>query len=749
MFKKALVVFALVLSLSSVCHEQVPFDIRCLYFTNGALDDEEQETQNIPKQQSVYDSPSLCSYHNAHGLAGINQMAQRTDSRIAQAYARQARQQYRQAAAEQSHLPPDFKDSFEHPGFFSKFGSHSKEAYEKAFHKKMVSTLGPNYSAQAATCYQRAEMRKWADYHYEGFREFIRSLPVYEEYMLEIAQECKQNQAFAQKLQNIEYWACSTIHYEEQRIIQKREKAAAKKKQQLLEHHNNQRHEIARDIFTQQIPLIESSVHEWEKHIPDRARAYHQVINEHDSCKLEYHDVSSQTQACLLNHGYNPENYTSLHGNALQQELLDEVIDGLQVVATMPDPHHQKSFDSVMYHTTFKLFDGARRVNEMGDCFGASQLIDLATTIVDYSAAVLEGIGEGFAQGAHDAVVGTYHMLRHPIKTAQALGKVAVCIAKLAHDYIPLQGPQWLCQTAQERAEYLKHQQKIEHNWADVDRQIALWWNTTPSREKIRQATKGFSNAITNAVVGHQCMQFASKICKLAATEAVALCRKVEQVEVATAGMPGDMSKIVSNSMSEAERIAESPATTLIGKVQGSQTIIEYGRLHNIPPKSILEALNNIECNAIQGCQKTLAKAIQEFGNMGSAKKVINIVLENSIDIKKFSTAKGAFWELESSLKLKSLGESIEQFSYMIGAREYDILTTKYLVECKNICWSRYSSGSISMDKLMSQLGNGVKNARDINRTFMLCTKNPIPHELTWFREWLIEKGIILIEGSC
>lgn len=83
-----------------------------------------------------------------------------------------------------------------------------------------------------------------------------------------------------------------------------------------------------------------------------------------------------------------------------------------------------------------------------------------------------------------------------------------------------------------------------------------------------------------------------------------------------------------------------------------------------------------------------------------------------------------------------------------MNAREYDILTTKYLVECKNIYWPKYIKGSKPMEKLMSQLGDGVNNARKINRSFILCTKNTIPSELAWFREWLIEKGIHLVEGN-
>jgi hypothetical protein len=99
-------------------------------------------------------------------------------------------------------------------------------------------------------------------------------------------------------------------------------------------------------------------------------------------------------------------------------------------------------------------------------------------------------------------------------------------------------------------------------------------------------------------------------------------------------------------------------------------------------------------------------------------------------------------------LKFKNLGETVEEFSFKFKGREYDILTTKYLVECKNIHWARYTQRSDAMKKLTSQLGNGIGHARSINRSYILCTKKTIPPELAWFREWLTENGIHLIEGN-
>lgn len=662
MFKKACITFSTLLPLYCLCNVDPISDrafscppysyVDCLYFTNQTAHDQE-ETKNIQTYSAQNSTAYRYAHFYAHDITGMNHLTKRIDSRLTQAYAQHVAQYHRHVVCQTSYLPPDFKDTFEQretsekicATFFKKH--YSKKAYAQAFDQKMITLFGPSYCVQAAACYQRAEMRRWSQYRYDGYREFIRTLPMYEDYMLEIAQQYTNDPTFAHKLRNTEHQACSTIISEAKRIIKKRTQEAETKKRQSLEKYNRHRQEIAHDIFMEQAPYIDQCVPAWKENNPKRAQAYYKVFEENGQSRLEYHELSVQAESSLRNYGLHPENYTSLDGNALQHEMLDEIIDGVKIIATIQNPFPDKSFDSMMHATTFKVFDGARRVNEMGDCFGASQLIDLAATLVDYSAAAVEGLAEGVIEGVHDGIVGTYHMLRHPLKTVVSLGKVALCIAKMAHDYIPLQQPLWLCTTEQERADYWRRHARIIQNWADVDKNVETWWRETPTREKIRTMTKGLSSAATNAVVGHQCMQLAGQVCKLATVETVALFRKAEQVEAVTAGTPGDIPKIMFNSMNGAELIAEAPANMLINKAGVSARLMEYTREFGLSTEQVSKALVILEEEG--GCIERFHEVIEKFDGIKGVKNNIETVLHAGDR----SNVRGAFFELESGLKLK------------------------------------------------------------------------------------------------
>ena len=149
--------------------------------------------------------------------------------------------------------------------------------------------------------------------------------------------------------------------------------------------------------------------------------------------------VSQQAQACLKKHGLDAQGYAELHGNDLQHELLREIIAGVEEAAHLEMILCDEGvrFTGFMQASSIETLDVARIVNEMGDCVGASKLIDCARTMLDYCSAALEGIVDGVVDGVIGGVVGTYHMVAHPLQTAQALGALAVKISELIHDYVP------------------------------------------------------------------------------------------------------------------------------------------------------------------------------------------------------------------------------------------------------------------------------------------------------------------------
>jgi hypothetical protein len=634
MSKKMLIACALLARLNLVAIDPIVEDgvfyytqhglIDCVYFKSALGSDREQQ-KNGHVTSSVGSSHAIqgqrwSGHHNHCAIAGINRITRSVDMRLAQDYSRQCTQREMCCVCAQLHLPPNFKDSFERRGFFQDLlnKNASPESYAHAFHQHIVAHCGPNYPPEVAACFQRAEMRRWSYYSYSGYRKYIRDLPVYEECMLEIAYQYRNDQKFAKKLGATEHQACSTIVEEEARILKKR---AEKNKRELQEKHNRCRQEISEDIFREQLPRLHRDAQGWQETNSKRTEAYCATIQDCARRGLEYHALSPEAKKSLASYGCNPDEYVMLDGNSLQQELLQEIVDGVEIIATVEKLHESKQFDVVMHGATFEIFDGARRVNEMGDCSGAAQLIDLATTLVDYSAAAAQGVAEGILQGAHDGVVGTYHMIRHPLQTLEALGKVAVCIVKMSHDYVPIQKPLWLCTAEQEHAAYWKRHEEIARNWAELNSCVKTWWCETPSREKIRQATRGISSAVTNALVGHQCLQFAGKLCKLAAAETIALCRKAEQTEAVIAGIPpGEMSKIICNSMNEAELIAEAPAMTLVSKAQAVAELMQSCEQLGFSEEVLKKVMQRCEANE-QFMNSLLARLKVEAENIRDVSK--------------------------------------------------------------------------------------------------------------------------------
>jgi len=144
--------------------------------------------------------------------------------------------------------------------------------------------------------------------------------------------------------------------------------------------------------------------------------------------------------------------------------------------------------------------------------------------------------------------------------------------------------------------------------------------------------------------------------------------------------------------------------------------------------------------------KKQIQKALQH-----AKQKLKNIpgISEDNGPFSKIDTAKdsasiqGAIYELQVALHLLSKSEIITFFGKIFsdGPPEFDIETTKKLIECKNWNWQTIHPGQIT--KLKSSLPAQKAKAAIAKKEFILYTRKKPPKDIM---RWLTKKGIKVIK---
>lgn len=106
--------------------------------------------------------------------------------------------------------------------------------------------------------------------------------------------------------------------------------------------------------------------------------------------------------------------------------------------------------------------------------------------------------------------------------------------------------------------------------------------------------------------------------------------------------------------------------------------------------------------------------------------------------------AKGAFYELEVAAKLESMGEKVIEFNIKyandVTRREFDIVTCKKFIECKNIDWN--IKDSYSENRMKTQFIDQRNIAQKHNKEYVIFSKNQVT--LYW-KDWFTAKNIAII----
>ncbi len=110
------------------------------------------------------------------------------------------------------------------------------------------------------------------------------------------------------------------------------------------------------------------------------------------------------------------------------------------------------------------------------------------------------------------------------------------------------------------------------------------------------------------------------------------------------------------------------------------------------------------------------------------------------------NTARGAMYELEKALELIERNELPLEFGkhlkFETTSREFDIITNKKLIECKNRNWLQITGDELA--DMKDKFGDQIKIAKGLDKIFEVHSKRPIPDVL---KQWFNKKGIRFIEG--
>ncbi len=541
--------------------------------------------------------------------------------------------------------------------------------------------------------------------------------------------------------------------------------------QKLREHVYEQRQLIAQDIFKEQASKLDQQLIGWEHTHPMRVAAYHQTIKNNSQQTVFQYSLSQQAHSCLVSNGHNASDYTLLDGNPLQHQLLREVIDGIEAISLLPKFIDDEPFNFAMHKETLGVFDDARKANAMGDCLSAVKLIDLGITLLDYCHVVAQAVVEGVVQGASDAVTGTYHMVRHPLETAKALGHVALKIVEITHDFIPIYRPLLLCSTEQERVKALENHECIMHNWNEAQKKFSRWWQEAPSRDKVHAIIKGTTSTITGILIGSRCLDFVGKVGKLASAQALAFC-KTPQPRVVAAGVHLELPVAVSTTMNETENILQAsyPAAVLLENIHCLDLTIEYGQKLGHSAQEVTAALKTLENEG--GSITRFCKAVEQLKDIPGINRNMELVLApnkiaTSAEFFKLKGAlngmRGAYFELESALQAIERGEEVIEIGKKItgpintigtiAMQEFDVATKTKLIECKNWNWTYRLSDQEALKNTVEILTNSLEKkniiAKGINKELAFHSKHvlPVTTEFDELRNFLLENNITLIEG--
>jgi hypothetical protein len=192
--------------------------------------------------------------------------------------------------------------------------------------------------------------------------------------------------------------------------------------------------------------------------------------------------------------------------------------------------------------------------------------------------------------------------------------------------------------------------------------------------------------------------------------------------------------------------------------IEHLELVTRYWLDKDANPQKLIHALqlNPTICDADQVIEAM--RTFKDLPGIFSSDSPLMKVLQNgklSDDTKKLGTAKGAMYELKKALDLVKVGEIVERIGIKVkfildgksSFKEFDIQTSRYLIDCKDINWMNYSVTDTLPDGMKQVIKEEAKRlqlsfidhkevANTAGKEFAISSKNLIPEIWqAWFRE--------------
>jgi hypothetical protein len=592
-------------------------------------------------------------------------------------------------------------------------------------------------------------------YRHDGFIALIKEFPEYQEYMLELYKQF-QNSVLTRltfRWYGVSSSRIGNLALEAERAKQEQFDRAYQPLREALSAQKEQEKKTARILsmletqhetlaaLQEQYSVFDSGEPTNSVAIHQRKRIEHIAAHQTQALRVYQHTYTLRTISHLTQrYKYSfttLEPLRSCMGTPLQHKAHQEFIEIFEQLNDLST--HTIPVTDLETMTAESALLGCQAAHEGH--------MPLAYHFADFCWAALDCL-QGVAQGIGDGVVSTAQLALHPVASAQQLlfniktagtylgAALVECVhtnidtGRLLIDSVRSCFP--FCETPEQKQARKRKRYTLEARMRVREQRITALCNgiaqqleTTSNRQIVRTLT----SAATEFYLTGKCFNAAHTFCSKAAHHAQTLVHaaRAEQIVALTADHI-------------AVEIAAQAASTVAKMERVEEKVKAFG--------DAFKEFNICRYDPVIGDLALIESAIEAFhntpgalGNNGPLRNVLHWGLKGNGN-GHLNTARGALYELEKALSLQKKGEPILQFGEKIGGREFDIITSKKMIECKNINWGRMNAEAIHNKQ--STFMHQKTIAESKNKIFEVHSKLPISH--SW-KQWFEKKGIPFFEG--
>ena len=438
-----------------------------------------------------------------------------------------------------SQLPPGFRDTFEkQDAWYKRIDLYCRYDIDD-FKNDLAQRANCRTTELVSTCpseqikaYMRAEMRNWGRYNQPLFREMLKTLTVHDDYMHEIGAQLAHDAEFREKVQSVRKEAAHYIASQYALLSQadkvKREQASQEQREYKQQQETYERQLIDEalgavfaDCSTRDQSTLRQEATGWNFSHPARSFAYQRALAYPNTQERKSYVIDPVMQRAIEEAGgpdcFCCEPELIMAGNALQHELMEEIVDLIHRWVEIKLPFDDYSFERALYRDSMMLLESAYLNNRLGSCGSSAKLIDAGASIIDYCKALADGLVCGGLQGVQNSALGIVETFSHPIVAAQHMGAMAGKIASLIHNYMPPQLPE--CDDGASQESWIGYHQQcdlVERNWRDAAQAVKRLFRKKPSVAEVRNAAYVVGNVSGNILTGHVCSKLAGSLASLA-----------------------------------------------------------------------------------------------------------------------------------------------------------------------------------------------------------------------------------------